>query len=276
MSINNQIIKKEGLSGIDSEVIDSLLSRSPNNPPELEDIWWLMDNIWNEIGCDNRSPDWDKISEFYKHPVWILNGLFIEQHELSMQHRHAISDWIVRKDIKQVLDYGGGFGTLARLICDKAKDISVDIYEPYPSKYAVSLTEHYSNIHFVKSLDKAYDCLVSLDVLEHVSDPLKLFSEMINSVKDGGYLVIANCFYPVIKCHLPCTFHLRYSFDKFAKLMGLQLIGPCEGSHATIYHKKESVPYDWKKIRVEEQNSRRLFPFSEFIRFIYRRLKKIV
>jgi 2-polyprenyl-3-methyl-5-hydroxy-6-metoxy-1,4-benzoquinol methylase len=108
------------------------------------------------------------------------------------------------------------------------------------------------------------DCLVSTDVLEHVLDPLDLFSKMIDRVNKGGYLLIANHFYPSIKCHLPATFHLRYSFDKFAEKMGLEIIGVCEGSHATIYKKTQSKELDWQMLRKLEKRSRFLFPFNEF------------
>lgn len=78
-----------------------------------------MDLVWEDLGCDNKHLNWEKISKFYSHPVWLLNGLFIEQHTVSMKHRHAISDWIIAKNFKKILDYGGGFGTLARLIAQK-------------------------------------------------------------------------------------------------------------------------------------------------------------
>ncbi|NKQ38651.1 MAG: hypothetical protein HF967_04130, partial [Methanosarcinales archaeon] len=66
-------------------------------PPTLKDIWVAMDRVWDNIGCDNLNLNCDKINQFYAHPIWLLNGLFIEQHELSMQHRDTISDWIVDK-----------------------------------------------------------------------------------------------------------------------------------------------------------------------------------
>ena len=82
---------------------------------------------------------------------------------------------------------------------------------------------------------------------------------MIGSVKVGGYLIIANCFYPIIKCHLPLTFHLRYTFDKFAIAMGLDVIGNCTGSHATIYKKLSNHQVDWEKIKRMSLVSKRLF-----------------
>lgn len=268
-------INKADLSDENLKTIRSMLSQSPNDPPKLEDIWQIMDNVWGDIGCDSKNLDCNKIREFYNHPVWLLNGLFIEQHELSMQHRNAISDWIIKNDLKSVLDYGGGFGTLGRLIARKDATVLVDIYEPYPREYALLKAHDYPNVHFIDGIDKKYDCLVSLDVLEHVPDPLKLLSEMIENLRNEGYLLLGNNFYPVIKCHLPSTFHLRYTFNIFASLMGLDNIGPCKGSHATIYQKKGDITTNCKKIRRCERISQIIFPFLNIAHHSYTQLRKV-
>ncbi|MBW4686911.1 MAG: class I SAM-dependent methyltransferase [Komarekiella atlantica HA4396-MV6] len=258
--------------------IENILLDAERQPIEVEEIWQLMDKVWDSLGCDNIKNDPEKVSLFYSHPVWLLNGLFIEQHDVSILHRHAIADWINlnNRDIISVLDYGGGFGTLARLIADKNQEVVVDIYEPHPSKLALEKIKAYSNVNFISSLKKQYDCLVCTDVLEHVPDPLSLLAEMIESVKVDGYLIIANCFYPVIKCHLPETFHLRYSFNQFTNLMGLDTIGSCNGSHATIYKRMSQEPVNWKKIRTQEKISKAVFPFLSISQSSYQALKSLV
>ncbi|OBQ19590.1 MAG: hypothetical protein AN488_14630 [Anabaena sp. WA113] len=257
----------DSLTPEDYQVIREMLDTLPNSDISLQEIWQLMDKVWDDIGCNNNDLAQEKITAFYKHPIWLLNGFFIEQHELSLQHRHAISDWIVQNlnnGNGSVLDFGGGFGTLARIVANKSNLLKIDIYEPYPNNFAVSQCRDYPLISFVADLSNKYDCLVSTDVLEHVSDPLELFGQMIKSVNLNGYLIIANCFYPVIKCHLPSTFHFRYSFDQFAEVMGLKIIGFCEGSHATIYQKISTQPQNWRKIRRMEKWSQSLFAWREF------------
>ncbi len=232
----------------------------------LNELWRLMDVVWEEMGCDSVPLDSDKTSAYYRHPVWLLNGFFIENHEVSLQHRHAIADWIVQSNCRKILDFGGGFGTLARIISDKVDNAVIDIYEPYPTKEGLALCENYQRVNFVDSLEKGYDCLVSTDVLEHVSDPLALFAKMIECVNLGGYLLIGNHFYPSIKCHLPETFHFRYSFDHIAQGMGLEKVGFCDGSHATIYKKVSEESLNWKNIRRQESFSRWSFPVSDWIK----------
>lgn len=262
------------LSKIEYQEIENLLQKQNNNiVDDLEQIWYLMDLVWNEFECDNVILDWEKIGKYYSHPVWLLNGLFIEQHKVSMDHRNAISDWIVKNKFMNVIDYGGGFGTLARLIAKKNNHIKVSVYEPHPSEYGLKRAAEYENIDIIDIIDFNYDCLLSTDVLEHVPDPLKDFSNMVDSVKVEGYLVIANAFYPMIQCHLPQNFHFRYTFNSFAKMMGLEMIGTLKGSHATIFKKISNKEINWNKIRFYENLSRISFPFMKVVKSILKLIK---
>jgi 2-polyprenyl-3-methyl-5-hydroxy-6-metoxy-1,4-benzoquinol methylase len=265
----------KNLTEIEKQEIEELLTRENKNIiDDLEQIWYLMDLIWDDFQCDNKNLNWENIGNFYSHPVWLLNGLFIEQHEVSMGHRHAISDWIVKNNFKNVVDYGGGFGTLARLVSEKNQNIKMNVYEPHPSEFGLKRAAQFENIKIIEKLESNYDCLMSTDVLEHVADPLSDFFKMIKSVKIGGYLVIANCFYPLIKCHLPQDFHFRYSFNYFAKMMGLEVVGILEGSHATVFKKVEDKEQNWSKIRIYEALSKISFPIIETLKPILRPIKK--
>lgn len=264
------------LTAAERDEIEKLLKRqNPNLKDDLEQMWYLMDLVWDDFGCNNKDLDWERIAKFYSHPVWLLNGLFIEQHDVSMGHRHAISDWIVTKDFKSILDYGGGFGTLARLIAQKEPQLQVYIYEPHSSDFGLKRAKEFKNIHVIDKIETKYDCLVSTDVLEHVPNPLDVFEKMIKAIKVKGYLLIANNFYPVIKCHLPQTYHLRYSFNAFASMMGLKVVGPLKGSHAIIYRKMEEIEPNWRKIRFFERLSKITFPIIEILKPILRPIKRV-
>lgn len=266
----------KNLTQNEKKEIEKLLKRENHNiKDDLEQMWFLMDLIWDEYGCDSKNWNFENIGKFYSHPVWLLNGLFIEQHDMSMRHRHAISDWMIQKKFKNIVDYGGGFGTLARLVAEKDSNIVMDIYEPYSSEFGLKRASEFRNIHIINKLGEKYDCLVATDVLEHIPDPLGVFEKMVKSVKVGGYLVIANCFYPVIKCHLPQMFHFRYSFNCFAKMMGLDVVGLLENSHATIYKKRVEVQPSWKRIRIYENISKIVFPIIEILKPVLKPLKRM-
>lgn len=120
-----------------SELKKLLAMQNPNISDDLEQIWYLMDKVWDEMGCDNKNLDWEKIGRYYSHPVWLLNGLFIENHNLSMQIRENLAEYIAQQDFKHICDYGGGFGTLARTIAQKCPNSHIYIYEPHPSQYGL-------------------------------------------------------------------------------------------------------------------------------------------
>lgn len=263
------------LDAYSKKQIERLLSLPQDGRSNLEQMWYLMDKVWDECGCDNKNLNWQRIGQFYSHPVWLLNGLFIEQDEISMQHREAISDWIAGKSFQTIVDYGGGHGTLAKLISERNSKCNIEIYEPHPSDYAKDKIKCYDNVNIVDRLNQ-YDCLVSTDVLEHIPDPLLTFYKMKNSVVLNGYLVIANNFHPVIKCHLPCTFHLRYSFNSFAKMLGLEVVGKLHGSHATIYKKVKTKNFDMKHIRKFEILSKSCYPLLDRIHPVARKFKRFV
>ncbi len=233
----------------------------PAAPLSLERLWSLMDQVWDESGCDSSQFNATAYTTFYRHPIWLLNGIFIELDAVSMQHRHAITAVITAFRPHTIVDFGGGFGTLSRLLAEANTMARIDVCEPYPPRHALKAASRYSNIHYVSDLrPSSYDALVCTDVLEHVFDPLRLLAEFSAAVKPGGHLVIANCFYPVIKCHLPSTFHLRYTFDWFARLFGLAVVGDCIGSHARIYRRTSREPIPWPLIRSFERLSNLLFP----------------
>ena len=246
----------EFLSPEERQTLHALLAGARRSPLALEDLWALMDAAWDEGGCDNRRYDSVRAEAFYRHPVWLLNGLFAESDPISLEHRRAMTRAVALEGPSSVLDYGGGFGTLGRLIARELPGTTVDIFEPHPPPAALALSRDIENLRYVSAPKGPYDCATLVDVLEHVPDPLGVLSEVASRVRHGGLLVIANCFHPVTKCHLPDTFHLRFSFRFFARLLGLEHLGQCDGTYAHRYRKRGKAPAPWRTLRCLEAVSR--------------------
>jgi ubiquinone/menaquinone biosynthesis C-methylase UbiE len=252
-------LKPYNLDSQERETINNLLSPY-NYTLSLEALWALMDQAWHRHSCNNKFPNLERLACFYRDPVWLLNGIFIESHDLSMRQRRCIAAYAASLNPLRLVDVGGGFGTLARLLAQSIPSASIDICDPFPPEHGLVSCQAYPSIRFISSLPaQSYDVLVSTDVLEHLLDPLTMLAEMINAVKPGGYLIIANCFYPVIACHLPATFHLRYTFDLFCEQLGLRGCGPCPGSHATVYQRVKIVDPNWLTLRSMEKRSQRFY-----------------
>lgn len=211
--------------------------------PPVEWIWQEMDSVWDELGCDNRVALRDQaIGDFYSHPVWVVNGVFSAVDPISVQHRGAIAEFVSQIGVERAADYGGGFGELALRLHARAPKILIDIVESYPSRLGMLRVEGKAGIQFVNEFDGQYDCVIGQDVLEHVEQPLELTEQMVQATKLGGHLIFANCFYPVIKCHLPSTFYLRHTFKWVVRSMGLKFEGRVAGAnHALVFKRVGNI-----------------------------------
>lgn len=220
------------------ETIEALL-RITGNPPDLEQSWAILDFIWDSLGCKNQHLNWERIGNFYNHPVWLLIGLFIEQHEESLANREAFVAAIQALAPKRLADFGGGYGSLARMVAGRCPEIQVDVIEPHPTSVALELSREFPNLTYKSALEGQYDAMIAVDVFEHVPDPLIEVEKTATFLKPGGTYFMGNCFFPVIKCHLPCAFHFRYSFPTILGQMGLKQTGSVK--YAQVYRKTRDV-----------------------------------
>lgn len=232
-----------------------------NGYPSLEDLWALMDEPWIKLCCDPQMMD-ERITKYYQHPVWLLNGLFIEQDSQSIDNRCIFTNWVVSHSPGRIADFGGGFGSLARMIGSALPDTVVEVVDPHPHKAAISLAESTPNVRFVPDLNGEYDLLIATDVFEHVLDPIGLTAITANHLKRGGVYLIANCFKPAIKCHLPQLFHLNISWDKVMKTMGLE---PEEKVGYGRAYRRVVTEYNLDKARKVDECSKSLFPLVKYL-----------
>jgi len=217
--------------------IEYLVNIAKMERPAVEWVWQEMDRVWDALALDNASAlGGQAIGDFYSHPVWVVNGVFSATDPDSVRHRDSIASYVGRLGVRRVADYGGGFGELAKKLSAVMPQAQIEIVEPYPSKLGMLRVQGIASIKFVKSFDGQYDCVIAQDVLEHVEQPLALTEQMVQATRLGGHLICANCFYPVIKCHLPSTFYLRHTFTWVVRGMGLKCVGRVDGvDHALVF-----------------------------------------
>ncbi len=190
--------------------------------PGLNEIWKEMDVVWDFFNCDARIMD-ERVTEFYNHPIWLLNGFFVENDLASKTNREVFLSWIKDKSPKRIADFGGGFGTLARMIADAMPDTEIEVIEPHPNAIALHRAKRFSNLSYKPGFEGEYDLIVATDVFEHVQDPLLLFFQTASFIGNEGYYLTANCFAPVIKCHLPQNFHFGQSWNFVVESMGMKV-----------------------------------------------------
>lgn len=273
ISIWGYYMPQSWLSQDEAGYLDGL----PKILPTVEWVWEEMDRIWRQFALDNRHPlVGQPVADFYRHPVWLMNGVFTALDPVSASQRETIARSLAESGAKLIADFGGGFGELARAVTRIIPDAKVSIVEPYPSRTSLELIQREPGIQFISDVSAGrYDAIVAQDVLEHVADPVGLASEIAGSVHKGGIVIFANCFYPVIQCHLPSTFHLRHTFPAVMKALGLRYVGLVEGaSHAQVFERAGHLHLG--RARTAERVSRVLGPILNLAWTLMSRIKRLV
>jgi len=190
--------------------------------PNLNELWGLMDETWVELGCNSNKVD-NRVKKFYNHPVWLLNGIFSEVDPQSINFRKIFANWVKIQAPKRIADFGGGYGTLPSFINKVLPNSRLEIIDPYPNPALINYRSS-KNLKFAKNFSEKYDLITAIDVFEHLSDPIADLKRSGKYLRIGGLYLIANCFQPVIKCHLPQHFHFRESWDYIMKAMGYEIV----------------------------------------------------
>lgn len=252
---------------LDDEEVAAALTREDadylrehwNALADVDAVWACMDSEWDRTDAGYSAEDQAKIGQFYASPVWLLNGIFTQADGESRQHRMAIADRVAMLDPSHVVDFGGGFGSLARTIRERCPEARIEIIEPFPTQLAKALAAK-SGVQYAAALPKGADVILAQDVLEHVTDPLELFGQLLSSLDPGGTIITANCFHPVIKCHYPGALHFAFTFRHIAPALGCRFVGSVPGvDHAEIYRKTDRQP-NWRLARCLEMASRLAYP----------------
>lgn len=246
------------LSPEEEEWLAGVAERFGGRYPDLREMWMLMDEVWEEKGCDPAVMD-ERIGAFYGHPVWLLTGLFIEQDTDSMKNRARFTDWVARQKPMRVADYGGGYGTLARMIGTACPRAQVEVIEPHPHPAAIARAEETPNVRYAGELTGDYDILIATDVFEHVPDPIALMQETAGFLSREGRYLTANCYRPVIRCHLPQSLHFFYSWSRVVRALGLRQVETV--AYGQVFARAGAA--DEAKARRIERLSRRWSPWCD-------------
>jgi len=221
-----------------------------------------MDEVWDSVCTSGGTMQSNAVQTFYQHPVWIVNGIFTEVDPASVGHREAIARQIGQLRPALVCDYGGGFGALARRIAALMPEVRIEVIEPYPHPAAQKLAGQYQNLAYVNKMPRHADVVIAQDVLEHVPNPIDLTAQLAASLGINGIFIAANCFQPVIKCHLPETFHLLQTYRHCVAPLGLRFSRAIPGAdHAEIFIRDATAP-DLTRAHRREWASQKLAPVS--------------
>jgi SAM-dependent methyltransferase len=83
---------------------------------------------------------------------------------------------------RRILDYGGGNGVLADLL-HAAGFPQAETYDPFVARHAVRPTDR-------------FDCVVSFEVVEHTTEPARVFAEMNEFLTESGLVLFSTLLQP--------------------------------------------------------------------------------
>jgi SAM-dependent methyltransferase len=82
----------------------------------------------------------------------------------------------------RILDYGGGNGTLTGFLREAGFG-HVDTYDPFVPRYSVRPADR-------------FDCIVSFEVVEHTTDPARVFADMNELLAESGLILFSTLLQP--------------------------------------------------------------------------------
>jgi SAM-dependent methyltransferase len=97
-------------------------------------------------------------------------------------HAEMLSGLILYPRPRRILDYGGGEGTLARLL-EAAGFPPIVTYDPFVERFAAKPTAR-------------FDCIFCFEVVEHSTEPLRVFSELNDLLADSGLIIFSTLLQP--------------------------------------------------------------------------------
>jgi SAM-dependent methyltransferase len=108
--------------------------------------------------------------------------------EPSYDYTGSLIEKLKKKGVKKILDFGSGDGMFALYL--KKLGYAVDVLEPDPG-YTKFLQNKFSKVYQdVSQVDKYYDAVISIGVLEHLNEPIDHIKEICNKVLvSGGFYV---------------------------------------------------------------------------------------
>jgi hypothetical protein len=178
------IDEKMGLKSIDLGKAYTLVNSCFCNECAFLYLDMRFDEEENKILYDNyRGSEYNKLRIKYEPDYELvdeyLNNIYPIKNRINTEN--YISKFIKIPD--NILDWGGGDGRNTPF--NDVKNKNIDIYEISDLE-----KENYSNINFIKNIEKKYELITCLHMFEHLSYPLKMLEIIGSYLCQNGFIYI--------------------------------------------------------------------------------------
>lgn len=157
----------------------------------------------------------DRFGNSFIHPQFIVK-----------RYANAAIDLIEKYGDGDLLDVGCGTMSYKKYIEPLVEKYTGLDYPLTSKNYPSSLRpDIYANAKNIPSKDDSYDCVIMLQVLEHIDEPLVALKEAHRVLKKKKYFVLSVPFmYPVHDAPNDYFRYTEYSLKKMAKAVGFKVI----------------------------------------------------
>ena len=148
---------------------------------------------------DNYSYDWweKKGSMKMLHSMHETRMLFILERIKNRYHAHNNLETILKN--KTILDLGCGGGILSESLCNKGANVTaidssqklIKIAKERAKQKKMNIDYQVSNIEKLAKKGKKFDVIISLEVIEHVTDYKKYLKNIFDSINPKGLLILS-------------------------------------------------------------------------------------
>jgi SAM-dependent methyltransferase len=127
----------------------------------------------------------------FKRFWWIIHSLSVNSFTRTLQYE-LLNTF---ENLGDVLDFGGGSKICYRkdLNCNSYKSINID--KKAEPTWLINIDDPLPN------LKSKFDTIISLNTIEHIYEPSKLFHQLFKALKPGGQILISTPFlFPIHAC----------------------------------------------------------------------------
>ena len=143
--------------------------------PKIPNLDFFYENIYRQI---NRPPYW--LTEHDED----LESRYLEERNLN--YLLYVSTLINLKDVKNIYDFGAGYGDLGFAIKKKFPEVNLFCTENDIQCSNILKKRGYVNDK-LENIDKKFDLIITLHTLEHLTDA-EVFNDFNKILKPGGLI----------------------------------------------------------------------------------------
>ena len=154
-------------------------------------VYWLkfletIDLIWQVMKTTNlQTPNNSNYAALGKENLWLIET------SLPNYNKHIVKTLSYQsKRNDEVLDFGAGVGTLAKIWAGVTGGKTPDCLEIDPEYAAILKGQGYNTYQSINEINKKYDRIYSSNVLEHIENDQQVIIDLYSLLKSGGYISI--------------------------------------------------------------------------------------